>query len=71
MEKSGILDDNIMAYRKGRSAEDIATYIVLMLKETNVTGETLAIIMKDEEKIFDRVTPELQVATMVANDMPP
>ena len=44
---------------------------MLEVEETNVTGEPLAIIMEDEEKIFDRVTPELQVATMVANDMPP
>ena len=50
MEKSGILDDDIMAYRKGRSAEDIATCIVLMLEETNITGEPLAIMMEEEEK---------------------
>ena len=40
VEKSGILGDDIMAYRKGRSAEDIATCIVLMLEETNMKKET-------------------------------
>ena len=35
VEKSGILDKDVMAYRKGRSAEDIATCIVLMHKEAN------------------------------------
>ena len=60
-----------MAYRKGRSAEDIATCIVLMLKEANERGDPMAIIMEDEGKIFNRVISELQVATMVANDMPP
>ena len=70
VEKSGILDDDIMAYRKGRSAEDIATCIVLMLEEASITGEPLAIIMEDEEKFFDRVTPEIQVATMATNGMP-
>ena len=53
-----------MAYRKGRNAEDIATCIVLMFEEVNETGDLLAIIMEDEEKILDRVIPELQVATM-------
>ena len=70
MEKSGILDDDIMAYRKGRNAEDIATCIVLILEEANITGEPLAIIMEDEEKIFNRVTPEIQVTTMATHGMP-
>ena len=49
----------------------MAICIVLMLEEANITGEQLAIIMKDKEKIFDRVTPELQVTTMAANGMSP
>ena len=71
MEKLGILDKDIMVYRKGRSAEGIATYITLILEEANISGEPLALVMEDEEKFFDRVTPEIQVTTMATNGMPP
>ena len=71
VEKSDIPDKDIMAYRKCRSAEGIATCIILILEEAHISGEPLALVMEDEEKIFDRVTPEIQVTTMATNGMPP
>ena len=60
-----------MPYRKGRSAEDIITTIIPMLKEANKTGDLVALIMEDEEKFFDRVTHKLQAATLTTGRIPP
>ena len=70
IDKSGILNNDVMAYRKGRSVEDIATAIILMLEESSETGDPVALIMEDKGKIFHRVTYELQAASISASGIP-
>ena len=42
-----------MAYRKGRSAEDIVTTVICALEEVHVTGDVVSLIFEDED-FFDR-----------------
>ena len=59
-----------MAYRRGRSAEDIAKTYIYLLEEANETGKPVIMISEDEEKFFDRINLETQASNMVACGMP-
>ena len=55
VKKADVLGDNILAYRKGKSAVDAMLCTVLLREECHYTGEMVAEHMDDEEKFFDRV----------------
>ena len=70
IELSQVLDNDIMAYRRGRSAEDVAKTYICLLEEANETCEPVILISEDEEKFFDRINLETQAANMIACGMP-
>ena len=70
VEISGVLDHDVTAYRKGKSAVDIMTSVICMIEEAHTTGDPLVLLDEDEEKFFDRIHHELQGATMIACGMP-
>ena len=70
LEESGVLSDDINAYRPGFSAEEIPNTMVFKMQEARETGEMFAIAAEDEEKYFDRATPEIQHIAMKGVGMP-
>jgi len=70
IEKAGVLEDEIIAYRRGKGAMDAMLPIISMLEECFVSGETIALSSEDEEKFFDRVGLIIQIYTMMAIGLP-
>ena len=70
LEESGVLSDDINAYRPGFSAEEIPNTIIFKMQEARETGEMIVIVAKDEEQYFDCATPEIQHLAMKGVGMP-
>ena len=70
LERAKCFDDDILAYRKGRSAIDPMITIIALLEECYVSGELIGFVSEDEEKYFDRVTHVLQVLSMLKVGIP-
>ena len=70
VKKAGILGDNILAYRKGKSAVDAMVCTVLVREECHHSGEVVAEQMDDEMKFYDRVEGAVQDYALASVGVP-
>ncbi|EJK69749.1 hypothetical protein THAOC_08960, partial [Thalassiosira oceanica] len=70
IELTGVLDNNVLAYREGKSVDDAMIPIIMMLEECYYTGEPVGVLAEDEEKCFDRIEGAVQMAAMLSIGMP-
>ena len=68
LEESGVFSNDINAYRPGFSAEEIPNTMVFKMQEATETGKMIAIVAEDEERYFNRATPEIQHIAIKASE---
>ena len=70
--KESIGDDSpeLVAYKKGKGCDDITLLNIAMKEDAIASGQPLAIVEEDEEKMFDRIPLGLQLVSIMLEGAP-
>jgi len=70
LDKTGVVPDEAVAFRKGKGCDDI-THLIIGLKHDAVeSSQPIAFVFEDEEKFYDRVIAELQACGLLRLGLP-